>query len=162
MRPGSSAGKGKYSLRKPESCFMPKQRCCLKSAGRPRRKYGSARKPRPAPSGLGSSPRSSTPMATEWLVDFLKQHPEINFSIYEANTYDLIEKTPCQYSTYRDHSDTVCCGRPDRRAAEIGNDCRTRTSLLFSKQQPNRDSGRVVRPSDYSLPPLGKCHQGRI
>jgi DNA-binding transcriptional LysR family regulator len=32
------------------------------------------------------------PLATEWIAEFSKLHPQINYAIYEANTYDLIEK----------------------------------------------------------------------
>lgn len=32
------------------------------------------------------------PMATRWIADFTALHPEVIFSIYESDTYDLIEK----------------------------------------------------------------------
>lgn len=33
-----------------------------------------------------------SPMATRWIAAFSKRHPKVGFSIYEANTYELIEK----------------------------------------------------------------------
>lgn len=32
------------------------------------------------------------PIATEWIAEFSRLHPQINYAIHEANTYDLIEK----------------------------------------------------------------------
>ena len=33
-----------------------------------------------------------SPMATRWIAEFSSRHPKVGFSIYEANTYELIEK----------------------------------------------------------------------
>ncbi|QHI71578.1 LysR family transcriptional regulator [Aminipila terrae] len=31
-------------------------------------------------------------MGTAWIADFMKQHPGVRFEVYEANTYELIDK----------------------------------------------------------------------
>lgn len=41
---------------------------------------------------LGLVSSITFPMATKLVAEFSKLHPEINFQIYESNTYDLIEK----------------------------------------------------------------------
>ncbi|MGI6151069.1 MAG: LysR family transcriptional regulator [Christensenellales bacterium] len=33
-----------------------------------------------------------SPMATGWIADYARLYPKVRFSVYEANTYELIEK----------------------------------------------------------------------